>query len=153
MLAACGFMTPEIHFVSSILSVSFVTYLIICFFLGYTGVIKCNNPVISDKINIGYIEPIYSPRQEFEIKEDYKPKTPPPLVKSKPQPKPQPKRKFVTPKLPKPEIDNKLVNDCILALQSLGFKKSEAKREFKSFFNNHSTVEQFITDYFNKVKK
>jgi hypothetical protein len=60
------------------------------------------------------------------------------------------KRTVVKKKKPKKSIElSPLQNDCILALTSLGVKKSTAKTDVKSFFNNNNitTVEDFLQKY------
>ena len=92
--------------------------------------------VISDRYDIGYVDFPEQPQTVYlhtEIKSKPKKQKPP-----KPEPKPQP---------------CPVVQDCILALNTLGFKKSEAKNEVEKYFNNHPNVESFLKDYFNKRKQ
>ena len=57
----------------------------------------------------------------------------------------------------KPKVKTKkpvspIENDCILALEAIGVKKSTAKSEVKAFFSNKNadTVEDFIREYLKK---
>lgn len=98
---------------------------------------------ISDTFNLGYIYD--TPIEVVEYQKPKRTSTPKPrrtTVKQKPksQPVPQPK------KSEKPQIDQELFDDCVLALVSLGSKKSEAKTTAKNIFEKHNpqTIEDFI---------
>ena len=72
------------------------------------------------------------------------------VVKDKPIKNKVVKRKAAKKRKPKKPIElSPLQNDCILALTSLGVKKSTAKTDVKSFFNNKNitTVENFLQQY------
>lgn len=84
----------------------------------FTNKQKENSFNISDKFVIGYIE-------------------------DKKTPNTQPK----VPKAPKEKIfDESLLEDCVLALVSVGTKKSQAKKITKEIFEKHNpqTIEDFI---------
>ena len=72
------------------------------------------------------------------------------MVKEKPIKNRVVKNRVVKKKKPKKSIElSPLENDCILALTSLGVKKSTAKTDVKSFLNNNNitTVEEFLQEY------
>jgi len=71
------------------------------------------------------------------------------VVKHKPTKNRVVKRTVVKKKKPKKSIElSPLQNDCILALTSLGVKKSTAKTDVKTFLNNNiTTVEDFLQKY------
>jgi hypothetical protein len=107
-----------------------------------------------DTINIGYILENKEPMQTFtQTKPCQSHHIPKSLIKPiKPikkqntkQTKTQNEQPEYTAK-PKEMIDETLFNDCILALVSLGTKKSQSKTIAKNIFDKHNpkTIEDFI---------
>jgi hypothetical protein len=120
--------TPSIESFSGILSIGLISYLTFCFFAGQCGFAQAIN--ISDNFDIGYIKQVeFQPIQQCQT-ERIKPKQ----------------------KKQEPTV-NPVIEDCIGALVSLGCKKSTAKKEVQTHFDNHNSVESFLKDYFKKTNK
>jgi hypothetical protein len=104
-----------------------------------------------DTINIGYIlenkEPIQTFNKTKSYQSNYVPKSLIKPIKSQNTKQATPKNECpaYVPKQ-KETIDESLFNDCVLALVSLGTKKSQSKTIAKNIFDkyNPKTIEEFI---------
>jgi outer membrane biosynthesis protein TonB len=147
-------MNPQPHPVIGQLGV-LVFSLLVAYFC-FTGN-KKKSSVFSDSFTVGYI---YDNIPYVEQVEEYKPKKTTVPVSNKPTKRNPVPARLITPtkkpveQTPKKEIaiepkiaiDETLFNDCVLALVSLGTKKSQSKVMAKKVFDEHNpkTIEEFI---------
>jgi hypothetical protein len=137
---------------SFIISLSFFLYCISSFFSGYKDPSKYKP--ISDNFVIGYVQDNKTDNTavllnrisalEASISALNKSAK---YHQAKPQPQTKPQ--------PKPQLSDSLLDECSIALQSLGYKPSDSKKAAKSFLerNNHvTTTEQFVVEFFKGVK-
>ena len=71
----------------------------------------------------------------------------------KPKKKTKPKKKSRAIAEPKPKLVNSIVDDCISTLESLGEKRSSARKIVNQYLQKHpktQTVEEFISGVFKK---
>ena len=159
---------PELtQVVGFVLAFSFAVYLVGCFFYGYTN--QDIEPIkFTDKFTLGYVED----DQGLVYLEDSQPHIPVKvsvadtskkelISKLEDQLKSMQykisKMEKQTAKKPKPKLeDSQLFNDCVTTLMNLGYKgKRVAKKDVADFLANNdiSSAEQFIAEFFKKVKK
>jgi outer membrane biosynthesis protein TonB len=154
-------MNPQPHPVVGQLGV-LVFSLLVAYFC-FTGN-KKKSSVFSDSFAVGYI---YDNIPYVEQFEEYKPKKTTVPVSNKPTKRNSVPARLITPTIkPKPKsverttpsiekeksvepeiaINETLFNDCVLALVSLGTKKSQSKIIAKKVFDDHNpkTIEEFI---------
>ena len=148
---------PELtQVVGFVLAFSFAVYLVGCFFHGYTN--QNIEPIkFTYKFELGYIEDNEShiPIDVMVTKtpDDGQVATLEKQLKTMQSKLSKMEKKASS----KPKIEeDQLFNDCVTTLMNLGYKgKRVAKKDVADFLANNeiSSAEQFVAEFFRKVKK
>ena len=153
-----GFENSELVFaIADVVAFFLAVFFAACFLGGWMLGPENIKPLkFDDKFDIGYIRDdkpstletsdntkyYASISAEIKPKKKTKPKTKPKAIaETKPKPK------------PKPQLVNPIVDDCISTLESLGEKRSSARRIVNQYLQKHpktQTVEEFISGVFKK---
>lgn len=143
--------------ISLFLSITFLFYCIKSFFDGYSG--KCKNKIeVSDNFDLGYV---YNPRENIlndrilYLEKQISSLQEKSRKSNQKQKDTTTKRSYQKHEEQLPTKDDSLIEECILALQKLGYKTQDAKRAVDSFFRKNSvkTVNEFVLEFFKKPQK
>jgi hypothetical protein len=124
-------MNEQINSISALITISLFAYFGYCILIGLCGKSK-KIIVLNDNYQIGYIN-------RSDLKEPKKQQV---LVAAKPAAKPPVKRVV-------PDINKKLVSECVDILVQIGHKRNEAIMLVTHFLKNNkiSTVEDFCVNF------
>lgn len=142
---------------ATLFSIAIGVFFFMCFMDGMTN--QNVEPFrVPDRFDIGYVDE--SPVQTVVVKQEPRPKKTkkPKKAKKSKQPKQikKPKKSpqaYSRPKKEEVKTNDKLAEDCVLALVGLGTKQSDARRAVNRFFLENpgtKTVEEFILEIFKK---